>query len=84
MHILPPVTAEGFDGFHHPRFAECLEYSEQLSQIKCVGRLLATKMAEKAIVTAALLINDESSSSDEGDLDSEFPAIFGGPLFLAL
>ena len=23
MHILPPVTAEGFDGSHHPRFAEC-------------------------------------------------------------
>ena len=22
MHILPPVTAEGFDGFHHPRYAE--------------------------------------------------------------
>ena len=24
MHITPPVTAEGFDGSHHPRFAECL------------------------------------------------------------
>ena len=23
MHILPPVTAEGFDGSHQPRFAEC-------------------------------------------------------------
>ena len=23
MHIVPPVTAEGFDGSHHPRFAEC-------------------------------------------------------------
>ena len=23
IHILPPVTAEGFDGSHHPRFAEC-------------------------------------------------------------
>ena len=22
MHILPPVTAEGFDGSHHPRFTE--------------------------------------------------------------
>ena len=22
MHILPTVTAEGFDGYHHPRFAE--------------------------------------------------------------
>ena len=22
MHILPPVTAEGFDGSHHPRCAE--------------------------------------------------------------
>ena len=22
MHILPPVTAKGFDGSHHPRFAE--------------------------------------------------------------
>ena len=22
MHILPPVTVEGFDGSHHPRFAE--------------------------------------------------------------
>ena len=22
MHILPPVTAEGFDGSHYPRFAE--------------------------------------------------------------
>ena len=25
MHIPPPVTAEGFDGSHHPRFAECLD-----------------------------------------------------------
>ena len=24
MHILPPVTAEGFDGSHHPRFVECV------------------------------------------------------------
>ena len=24
MHILTPVTAEGFDGSHHPRFAECI------------------------------------------------------------
>ena len=23
MHILPPVTAEGFDGSHHQRFADC-------------------------------------------------------------
>ena len=23
MHILPPVTAEGFDGSHHPRCTEC-------------------------------------------------------------
>ena len=23
MHITPPVTAEGFDGSHHPRYAEC-------------------------------------------------------------
>ena len=23
MHILPPVTAEGLDGSHHPKFAEC-------------------------------------------------------------
>ena len=23
MHTLPPVTAEGYDGSHHPRFAEC-------------------------------------------------------------
>ena len=23
-HILPPVTAEGFGGSHHPRFAECV------------------------------------------------------------
>ena len=22
MHILPPVTAEGYDGSHHPRYAE--------------------------------------------------------------
>ena len=22
MHILPPVTAEGFDGSHHPSYAE--------------------------------------------------------------
>ena len=26
MHILPPVTAEGFDGSRHPRFAECRLY----------------------------------------------------------
>ena len=25
MHILPPVTAEGFDGSHHRRFAECIK-----------------------------------------------------------
>ena len=25
MHILPQVTAEGFDGSHHPRFAEWTE-----------------------------------------------------------
>ena len=25
MHITPPVTAEGFDGSHHPRYAECFE-----------------------------------------------------------
>ena len=24
MHILPPVTAEGFDGSHHPRFADSI------------------------------------------------------------
>ena len=24
MHITPPVTAEGFDGYHHPRYAEWL------------------------------------------------------------
>ena len=23
MHITPPVTAEGFDGSNHPRYAEC-------------------------------------------------------------
>ena len=23
MHITPPVTAEGYDGSHHPRYAEC-------------------------------------------------------------
>ena len=23
MHIIPPVTAERFDGSHHPRYAEC-------------------------------------------------------------
>ena len=23
MHITPPVTDEGYDGLHHPRFAEC-------------------------------------------------------------
>ena len=22
-HINPPVTVEGFDGSHHPRYAEC-------------------------------------------------------------
>ena len=25
MHILPPVTAEGFDGSHQTRFAECVK-----------------------------------------------------------
>ena len=28
MHILPPVTAEGYDVSHHPRYAEC--YSKEL------------------------------------------------------
>ena len=23
MHITPPVTAQGFDGSYHPRYAEC-------------------------------------------------------------
>ena len=23
MQITPPVTAEGYDGSHHPRYAEC-------------------------------------------------------------
>ena len=23
MHITPPVTAEGYNGSHHPRYAEC-------------------------------------------------------------
>ena len=23
MHILPPATAKGYDGSHHPRYAEC-------------------------------------------------------------
>ena len=23
MHITPPVTAEGYDGSHQPRYAEC-------------------------------------------------------------
>ena len=27
MHITPPVTAEGIDGSHHPRYAECLRSS---------------------------------------------------------
>ena len=29
MHILPPVTAEGYDGSHHPRFAECEDASDR-------------------------------------------------------
>ena len=28
MHITPPVTAEGYDGSHHPR---CAEYSHRLT-----------------------------------------------------
>ena len=39
MHILPPVTAEGFDGSHHPRFAEWLEYMIRTVSITCVGEL---------------------------------------------
>ena len=27
MHILPPVTAEGYDSFHHPRYADCVYVS---------------------------------------------------------
>ena len=27
MHITPPVTAEGYDGSHHLRYAECLKIS---------------------------------------------------------
>ena len=26
MHITPPVTAEGYDGFHHPGCAECYDH----------------------------------------------------------
>ena len=33
MHILPPVTAEGFYGSHHPRFAECRKYVMDLDTI---------------------------------------------------
>ena len=32
MHFLPPVTAEGFDGSHHPRFAECYGYVTKISR----------------------------------------------------
>ena len=32
MHILPPVTAEGFDGSHHPRFAECIHCCAEFSE----------------------------------------------------
>ena len=24
MHLTPPVTAEGYGGFHHPRYTDCL------------------------------------------------------------
>ena len=33
MHILPPVTAEGFDGSHHPRFAEWKGSSPWLTEM---------------------------------------------------
>ena len=26
MHITPPVTAKGYDGSHHLRYAECHDY----------------------------------------------------------
>ena len=32
MHITPPVTAEGHDGFHHPRCAECYDH---VTKIPC-------------------------------------------------
>ena len=27
MHNTPPGTAEGYDGSHHPRYAECLKHT---------------------------------------------------------
>ena len=50
MHILPPVTAEGFDGSHHPRFAEwCVAMN---------GTILNPAILPKIkIWTAAIIIN---------------------------
>ena len=33
MHITPPVTAERYDGFHHPRYAECIDHMTESSSM---------------------------------------------------
>ena len=47
MHILPPVTAEGFDGSHHPRFAEWFQNGSLLhmEEVRCrhgIGRVVTS------------------------------------------
>ena len=46
MHILPPVTAEGFDGSHHPRFTECY-----LSSLGMLGTTQLNIFADHIIFT---------------------------------
>ena len=37
IHILPPVTAEGYDGSHRPRYVECTQCrSNGPLQIRCL------------------------------------------------
>ena len=32
MHITPSVIAEGYDGFHHPRCAECYDHVMKITR----------------------------------------------------
>ena len=59
MHITPPVTAKGFDGSHHPKYAECT------NDVTCrygIGRVVTSEitMDRKAFrVLAAFYSNTD-------------------------
>ena len=58
MHILPPVTAEGFDGSHHPRFAECV-LIESISRVMLEPMLKHKEWSNKPCTSFAKDINNK-------------------------